>query len=703
MKFFAKHWARISVSLLPLLFALGHATNVLNIRFVQTLDNIIYDTKLRTIMPRTLDPRIVIVDIDEKSLSEIGQWPWSRNKLAELTNALFEHQKIALLGFDLVFAEADESSGLQQLKRLSEKELSTDSSFQKQFKSLAPSLDFDAQFAQALRQENVVLSYYFTSDRQGRTSGVLPSPVITQKSLNDAPFRATLWDGYGSNIEKISSAAPKAGFFNAIADDDGVVRAVPLVASYKGDYYESLALALYRATLNSPLVMPNHTNTTSKAISSNIDSIKLVGAGANATVKTIKVDDRAAVLVPYRGLGGTSGGSYQYISASDVLQKRIDTKVLMGKIILVGSSAPGLLDLRITPVGQTYPGVETHANVLSSMLDEKSIFIPDYAMGVEVASLLLIGLLLAITLPALSAAHALGFSLAMLLVPAALNMYLFVEHGMVFPLATLTLLSLLVYMLNMSYGYFVESKSKRELTKLFGSYVPPQLVDEMLLETANHTMKAVNKELTVMFCDLRGFTQLAENLEPTQLQHMLNDVFGRLTQLIVNRRGTVDKYMGDCVMAFWGAPVSMDNHAELAVLTAIDITQEIKRINQEHRAMGLPVVKLGIGINSGQMCVGDMGSFMRRSYTVVGDAVNVAARLEGLTKKYGFPILVGPLTKSSALCFKWREVDEVQLAGKQDTFKVFTLADLNSLRSAGSQYDVLVTDNLSVINNEHRN
>jgi adenylate cyclase len=680
MKFFAKHWARILVSVLPMLLALAHATNVLNISFAQTLDNIIYDTKLRATMPRTLDPRIVIVDVDEKSLAEVGRWPWSRNKLAALTDELFELHKIALLGFDLVFAEADESSGLPQLKQLAENELRKDSTFQEKFKSLAPSLDFDAQFVNALQQRNVVLSYYFTSDRQARKSGVLPAPVISQDSINRDPFRATLWDGFGSNIEKIAAAAPKAGFFNAIADDDGVVREVPLIASYKGEYYESLALALYRATLNSTQVIANYAGSSS---SSNIESIKLLdigtnsgtNAGTNATIKTIKVDARAAVLVPYRGLGGTSGGSFQYISATDILQKRIPAKELSGKIILLGSSAPGLLDLRITPVGQTYPGVETHANVLSSMLDGKSVYIPDYAMGVEVALLLFVGLLLAFALPALSAANALGLSLAMLLAPSALNIYLFIEHGMVFPLASLILLSLFAYTLNMSYGYFVESKSKRDLTKLFGSYVPPQLVDEMLLEPANHSMKAVNKELTVMFCDLRGFTQLAENLEPTQLQHMLNDVFGRITQLIVNRRGTVDKYMGDCVMAFWGAPVSMDNHAELAVLTAIDITNEIKRINQKHHALGLPFVRLGIGINTGQMCVGDMGSFMRRSYTVVGDAVNVASRLESLTKKYDLPILVGPATSASAISFEWRKVDQVVLDGKSATVQIFTLKE----------------------------
>lgn len=626
-------------------------------------------------MPRTLDSRIVIVDVDEKSLSEIGQWPWGRNKLATLTNELFERQKIALLGFDLVFAEPDGSSGLIQLKALAKNQLSEETSFQSQFKILAPNLDFDAQFAQALQHKNVVLSYYFTSDSLGHTSGLLPEPVITQKSLNAPPFRATLWDGFGSNIKNISDAAPKAGFFNAIADDDGVVRTAPLIASYKGDYYESFALALYRATLQSPAVKPSYASATAL---NNLESIKLVDASANAdaafkTIKTIKVDDRAAVLVPYRGPGGTDGGSYQYISAADVLQKRIGAKELEGKIVLLGSSAPGLLDLRITPVGQTYPGVEVHANLLSSMLDERSIFMPDYAVGVEVAMLLLVGLSLAFALPALSALQALVFSLVMLFVPAALNVYLFVAHGMVFPLATLILLSVFAYMLNMSYGYFVESKSKRELTKLFGSYVPVQLVDEMLLEPSNHTMKAVNKELTVMFCDLRGFTQLAENLEPEQLQMVLNSVFGRLTQCIINRRGTVDKYMGDCVMAFWGAPVSMANHAELAVLTAQDIVQTIQSVNLAHIARGLPVVRLGIGINTGLMCVGDMGSFMRRSYTVVGDAVNVASRIESLTKKYDLPILVGPATKASAPSFNWREVDQVLLDGKSEPTQVFAI------------------------------
>ena len=649
MTFLAKHGARIAVSLLPMLFALGHATGLLRISAVQSLENIVYDTKLRLTMPKTLDSRIIIVDIDEKSLAEVGRWPWHRQKLAALTQELLQNQRVSAIGFDLVFAEGDDMR------------------------------EADTRFAQSFLQKNVVLGYYFTSDREARTSGVLPKPVIQQNNLSGRKIRATVWDGFGSNIATLAEAAPLAGFFNAIADDDGVVRSTPLLASFKGDYYESMALAVYRAATGYPSVgpgsLPNSVDSVGGILS--MDSIKLtktdISDPTKTQMQTIKVDDRAAVLVPYRGLGGALGGSFQYISAADILAKRLASEQLRGKIILVGTSAPGLQDLRITPVGQTYPGVETHANVISSMLDGKSIYKPDYALGVEVALLILVGLALAFALPALTATSALGFSVSMLLVPTALNLFLFSEYGMVFPLATLLLLSFMAYMLNMSYGYFVESRAKRELTQLFGSYVPPQLVDEMVRDPSNHTMKAINKDLTVMFCDLRGFTQLAENMEPIQLQHLLNEVFSRITQVIVGHRGTIDKYMGDCVMAFWGAPVSMPNHAELAVLAALDITQVLVQINAERRTKGLIEVKLGIGINSGMMCVGDMGSFMRRSYTVVGDAVNIASRIEGLTKHYAVDLLAGNSTKLCTPLFDWLLVDTVRLAGKTESLALFTL------------------------------
>jgi adenylate cyclase len=223
----------------------------------------------------------------------------------------------------------------------------------------------------------------------------------------------------------------------------------------------------------------------------------------------------------------------------------------------------------------------------------------------------------------------------------------------------------------MSYGYFVESRSKRELANLFGTYVPPELVDEMVKDPDSYSMKASNKELTVMFCDMRGFTSMSERMGPTQLQELLNTVFSRLTEIIRAHRGTIDKYMGDCVMAFWGAPVETAMHAELAVKAALQITQAVRALNQELRAKGIPEIRVGIGLNTGTMCVGDMGSDVRRSYTVIGDAVNLGSRLEGLCKVYGVDIVASESTRQQAREFGWLELDRVRVKGKAQAVAIF--------------------------------
>ena len=241
-----KHWPRIVVTLLPLIFALLHAAGAVRLGVLERLDNIIYDSRLRATMPRTLDDRVVIVDIDEKSLSEVGRWPWGRNRLAELTNELFDRQKIALLGFDIVFAEADESSGLKRLRELAQNELRDQPGFVDKLRQMESSLDYDAMFAKALEGRAVVLGYYLTGDRDGHTSGVLPEPVMDKSALQGRPIKFTTWDGYGSNIAPIAKAAPIAGHFNPIPESDGVVRSLPLIADYQGKYYESLSLAMFR-------------------------------------------------------------------------------------------------------------------------------------------------------------------------------------------------------------------------------------------------------------------------------------------------------------------------------------------------------------------------------------------------------------------------------------------------------------------------
>ncbi len=677
-----RRWPRILITLIPLVFALLHASGLLSLGVLNRLDQMIYDTRLRVTMPGTLDERIVIVDIDEKSLAEVGRWPWPRNRLTTLMDELFERQHIALLGFDVVFAEADESSGLGQLRKLAANQLREDQAFQGSLRALETSLDYDLLFAQSLKGRPVVMGYYFTSDREARVTGVLPSPVMPLEPRQREKIRMTTWDGYGANIALLGAAAPRAGFFNAVAEADGVVRSTPIIADYKGQNYESLALAMFRVLTGSPRIEPGFPK--ERFLARNYRGLESLLLKKDGQTLAIPVDDRVSALIPFRGPGGPTGGSFRYFSASDVLGGRVLADSLKGRIVLFGTTAPGLLDLRVTPVGEAYPGVETHANLISGLLDGRVLVRPDYALGYEVALLVVSGLLLALALPALTALLAVGLSIAVLAAVLGLNFWLYLGYGLVLPLASALGMIISAFALNMSYGYLVESRSKRELAHLFGTYVPPELVDEMVKDPDRYSMQATSRELTVMFCDMRGFTSMSEKMEPTQLQALLNAVFSRLTRIIRNQRGTIDKYMGDCVMAFWGAPVPATDHASLAVRAAMAMSAEIEGINQDHRAQGLPEIGVGIGLHTGEMCVGDMGSDVRRSYTVIGDAVNLGSRLEGLCKVYGTDIVVSEATRKLAPDMLWQELDCVRVKGKAQAVTIFhplAISDGNSQKS----------------------
>ena len=663
-----KHWPRMAVTLLPVVIALMHATSLLPLEVLQRLDDIIYDSRLRATMPKTLDDRIVIVDLDEKSLAEVGRWPWGRNKVARFVDTLFE-QEALIVAFDVVFAEPDESSGLLQLNQLAKQEFKDQPGFAERVRQLQGVLDYDGLLAKSFENRPVVLGYYVSEGRESSLSGVLPAPVLTKSDAAGRQLSVTQWNGFGSNIEVLAKAAPLAGHFNPIIDSDGVVRSIPLIVEHKDQYYESLSLAVFRLLNGMPTVEFGF-STDKLAKKSKQGLVELV-LRRDAASRVIPVDDKAAALVPFRGAGGKDGGSFKYISASDVLAKRISPGALKDKIVLVGTTAPGLLDLRVTPVGPTYPGVETHANLISGLLDGKILVKPDFAMGYELAVLLLSGLLLAIWLPLLSATRAIALSLGVIATLIALNLTLYYGAALVLPLAASLVMAATAFALNMSYGYFVESRSKRDLANLFGTYVPPELVDEMVKDPDNYSMKATNRELTVMFCDMRGFTKMSESMEPVQLQELLTGVFTRLTALIRANRGTIDKYMGDCVMAFWGAPVESTQHAHLAVKSAIEMANAVREINRDHRERGLPEIGIGIGLNTGSMCVGDMGSNIRKAYTVIGDAVNLGSRLEGLSKAYGVDIVVSESTKKQANDFAWQELDKVRVKGKEQSVAIF--------------------------------
>ncbi len=673
-----RHGPRILITLVPVVLALIHAAGVWRLPFLERLDHFIYDIRLRATMPRTMDRRIVIVDIDDQSLQQFGQWPWSRDKLARLTTELTVRQHAAVVGFDVFFAEADASSGLDTLRRLADGPLRDDPDFVAELERLSPHLDHDAAFASALAGQRVALGFYFAGTREPYAKGELPAPVLPLGAFPPGREYATRWQGFGGNIAKLANAASVAGFCNVLldADVDGVVRSVPLIARYDGlhaepGYYESLALAMHRLMAGMPRVMPTFASGSGDPIRT-APPLEALRVGTGPAGIRVPVDASASMLVPFRGPGGPQGGSFQYIPATEVIDSRLPPGELNGKIVLVGASAPGLQDLRITPVGVAFPGVEVHANILSALLDRRLPAVPDYAPGYEVLMVIVTGVALAFGLSLRSAPQAvlLAATLATLLI--GFNTWLYLRAGLVLPLAATLGMTALAFVLNMSWGYFVEARASRSLASLFGTYVPPQLVDEMRADPNRYSMRAESKELTVMFCDMRGFTALSEQMAPVELQGFLNTVFSRLTGIINTHRGTVDKYMGDCVMAFWGAPVDTPEHAALAVAAALEMAAAVHEVNEFHRHSGRPEIAVGIGLNTGLMSVGDMGSAVRRSYTVVGDAVNIASRLEGLGVHYGVDIVASAATKAAAPAYVWQELDLVRVKGKAEVVQVFT-------------------------------
>jgi adenylate cyclase len=659
---------RGALLLAALLIALGHASGLWPLRFVTELDLAISDTRLRALMPRTLDPRIVVVDIDEKSLAEVGRWPWARDRVAALTDELFARQHAAVVGFDVVFAEPDTSSGLATLERLSARS----PALAEQLTTLRPELDFDARFARALEGRHAVLGYYLTNERDGRRSGVLPSPVFDAALLQGRPIAFTRWDGFAANLPLFARAAPNAGYFNNVPDPDGLVRSVPLISEFERHHYEPLSLAMFRVFTGSPAVLPGFP--TERLLPHNYNALENVLLKQGADQIAIPVDARVNVRVPFRGPGGPRGGSFEYVSASDLLNGRVAADHLKGKLVFVGSSAPGNYDQRATPVADVYPGVEVHANLLSGLLDGDLPVQPDWTSSFEVMQLLLVAAVLAWVLPRIGAARAAQFALLICFVLICINLWALRMHALLLPLAGSLVLAALIYFGSTIWGYIVEGRSRRSLARLFGTYVPPELVEEMARDPARYSMRAENRVLTVMFCDMRNFTAVSERLSPEDLRALINSFFSSMTTAIREQRGTLDKYIGDAIMAFWGAPLHDPAHAAHAVRAALAMTQRLHALNAELRARQLPEIGVGIGLNTGLVCVGDMGSSMRRSYTVMGDAVNLASRIEGLTRHYGVDVLVGEATRLEAgdegWC--WVEVDRVRVKGKQQSVTLFT-------------------------------
>ena len=657
---------RLALSLVILLAMLVDTSGLYKYPILSKLENWTYDARLNFTRPNTLDDNVVIVDIDETSLVKVGRFPWKRDILGELVGNLYDHYQIKTMGFDIIFAEKDESSGLAAFNKLAQNELKNDRKYLETLEKLRPTLEYDEIFAKNIRGKNIVMGYYFKTSLQGdeeQETGLLPSAITKMDSEWGQRLPINKAAGYSGNIDILQQAAQAGGYFdNPFVDLDGVFRRVPLVQSYNQSLYASLALATTQSALGNPNI-ELIVETAGKKNGQDYYALESLNLGDYK----IPVDHNGAVYVPYRGLAH----SFPYVPAHKVLDKSADISVLKDKIILVGTSAPGLLDLRSTPVQNVYPGVEVHANIISGILNNTIKQKPAWTIGYEFLLLILVAAATSVVLMFLSPINAALSSLIITSIVIVGTMAGW-NQGLILPLASPISLIALLFILYMTYGFFIESRSKRLLANTFGQYIPPELVDEMVDTNAEFSLEGESREMTVLFSDVRGFTTISEGLDPKELTQLMNAILTPMTRVIHKNRGTIDKYMGDAIMAFWGAPLHDPEHARHALYAAFDMMAELRIMQKEFKEKGWPPINVGIGLNTGVMNVGNMGSEFRVAYTVLGDAVNLGSRLEGLTKNYGVDIIVSETTRDAVSEFVFKELDLVKVKGKNEPVAIFT-------------------------------
>jgi adenylate cyclase len=650
---------RTLLATLPLLVFVLHAAGITPLEFVQRIENYLYDVRVQWMMPRVVDPRVVIVDIDEASLAAEGQWPWPRRKIAALSDALFDDYGIRALGFDVLFAEPERSAELQLIEQIASGPLAGDAERLVQLEQIRREHEGARVLAESLNARDIVLGYVF-KQRPGAsepaTSGELPAGI----SFDDARIRDHGWlrpGGYAANIAILQQAAVGGGFFDTpLTDEDGVVRRVPLFQYYDGQLYGSLSFALARLAQGAPPVQ----------FAFGRDE----GAGLRYVMlgeTRIPLDAQGAVLIPFRG----PLGSFRYVSATDVLNGRAPAHALDGAIVLVGASASGLQDVRAVPVASEYIGVEAHANLVSGLLDGTIPSRPQRSALLEIAALLVIALVTALVLQRLAPLAGFALFLGLVAIAITVNLMLWSRYGQVLPLASLLVFTSIAALLQLTWGYFTATRRRQRLSRIFGQYVPAEVVKELDAGNADVSLEGESREMSVLFSDVRGFTTISEGLGPRELTQLMNEFLTPITAVIHRHRGTIDKYMGDAVMAFWGAPIADSEHARHAVLAALDMVGEMRALQPAFRERGWPAIEIGVGISSGEMNVGNMGSRFRAAYTVLGDNVNLGSRLEGLTKAYGVSIIVSEQTAKLAGDLPFRELDRVRVKGKQEPVAIF--------------------------------
>ena len=626
-----------------------------------------YDLRLRVHPAPAAETAVAIAAIDEKSLASLGRWPWSRATMAKLVERL-DALGARVIAFDVFFSEAENRALLEQIARLEREQgyNSASSPYARMKRALAA----DTSFAQAITQSRrVVLPMVFlmseeeagfqnNADRQQALATVEPQAVkmIRDRGNGRLDFPMPETAGLVTNLPELTHAAHATGHINIAPDRDGTVRWASLVLRYQQLFFPSADLQAARLYLGDPALTLYTTNY----------GITGIGLGD----RTIPTDEYGRALINYRG----PARSFPTYSVADILNGSIDAAQIRDKIVLVGATAPGLGDVRNTPYA-VFPGVEIRANTIQNLLDGNFIHRPGWMFVFDVLLMLTLGGLLILLLPRLglrmSALLTLALAVAYLLFAVIDFRVQLVWLNIVYP----ALLLLVLFVAATLVHYVSAERDKRRIKGAFQHYVPAAVVDQILRNIDDLGLGGEKRELSVLFCDIRGFTTMAESLPPETLVHLLNDYLTHMTEQVFRHEGLLDKYIGDAIMAVYGAPLPQPDHAKRACRTAVDMVRALRDLQPGWQQQGLPKLDLGIGINSGAMVVGNMGSTSRFDYTVIGDAVNLGSRIESLNKQYGTHILLSEFTYQQVKDEfpHLREVDVTTVRGRHEPVRLYEL------------------------------
>jgi len=620
---------------------------------LQKLDLWIYDSWVRATLEAKGSPQVTVLEVDEASLYKLGQWPWPRDRVAEVVRRVFDDYGARAMAFDIVFAEPDRSDAQAIQERLAKVPEGGDDALRQELRSLLAALDRDDLFAKTLAGRPVVLGYYFNEDQTMR-SGALPEPWLPADFAHEMGVFPSVGPGYGANLEALTAAAGRAGHFNPTVDPDGIARRIPLLLENDGMLYQSMSLGVLTLLAGEKTVVEFGQEST-------LDG-QAVTEHLTVGPFRLPIDGQGRALIPFFG----GRGSMPSLSVLEVLEGRADPAMLKGRVVVLGPTAPGLKDSRATPVDRNQPGVELHASYLQGALTGQLPSRPHYTNAAVLTVMWVVALVMLFGARGLRPVPFTLASVGTAVAVLGVGFGLWLNYRTVLPVALpLTQIATLFVGLNVL-GYLFETRTKNAVNKLFGQYVPPELVGEMNQDPARYTMSARSAELTVMFADVRGFTTLSEKMEPAALGELMNTLLTELSRVIrADHLGTIDKYIGDCVMAFWGAPIDRPDHAAAATAAALDMQKALTALLPSLTVPEGAHIAVGIGLNTGKAVVGNMGSAYRMAYTVLGDTVNTASRLEGLTKAYGAAIVVGESVRAAAPDgFLWCELDWVRVKGR---------------------------------------